>query len=330
MLQFLNWTAGQFLPPHGPEPGLLNRHRTLEECDRMTEPDLFTAQFQAQRAHLRAIAYRMLGSLGEAEDAVQDTWLRASRADREHINNLTAWLTTIVARVSLNALRSRARLREDPLEYFMPDPILSRADGSGTGQAMGPEEQAILTDNVGLALQVVLETLDPDERLAFVLHDLFQVPFNELAPIIERTPDAARKVASRARNRVRGQAPLPDPDLAGQRQVVDAFFAAARNGDFEALVAILHPDAEFRASGLTAQPLVLRGGTTVASNARMFGPDSLPYQHILVNGAAGVITVKDGQLQSITGFTVAGGRIVSIDVLAGASRLAALNPAIAD
>lgn len=298
----------------------------------MAEPDLFTAQFEAQRTHLRAVAYRMLGSLGEADDAVQDTWLRASRADRQNVDNVAAWLTTIVARVSLNALRSRVRLREDPLEYFMPDPIVGSADGSGTGrtEAMGPEEQAILTDNVGLALQVVLEVLDPDERLAFVLHDLFQVPFNEIAPVIERTPDAARQVASRARRRVRGQAPAPDPDLAGQREVVDAFFAAARNGDFEALVAVLHPDAVFRASGLTAKPLILSGGAAIAKNAGLFGPGSLPYRHVLVNGAAGVVTVMGGQLKSITGFTVVGGLIVSIDVLAGATRLAAIDLAMLD
>ncbi|MBP2414502.1 RNA polymerase sigma-70 factor (ECF subfamily) [Arthrobacter stackebrandtii] len=313
----------------------------------MDRPDFFTTEFEAQRTRLRSVAYRMLGSLSEAEDAVQDTWLRASGTDRSKVENLTAWLTTIVARTSLNALRTRTRLREDPLEYAMPDPIVGIAAGgpasspagrehgrasgipSGSGfprpEAGDPEGQAILSDHVGMALQVVLESLDPDERLAFVLHDLFAVPFNDIAPVIASTPEAARQLASRARRRVRSQAPAPDAGLAAQREVVDAFFAAARNGDLGALIAILHPDAVFRASGLTAKPLVLRGGPTVAGNAHMFGPGSPPYRHVVVNGAAGVITAQDGHVVSITAFTVVGGRVFAVDVLADPLRLAALN-----
>lgn len=202
-------------------------------------------------------------------------------------------------------------MKEDPLDASVPELLVCGDNGRD------PEEQALLADSVGTALLVVLETLSPAERLAFVLHDLFAVPFVDIAPMIERTPEAARQLASRARRRVRGQAPMPDPDIVRQREVVDAFFAAARDGDFDALVELLHPDVVFRANGLTTRPLVIEGAETVAKNARMFGPDSPPYSHVLVNGAAGVIVVADGKLMSVTGFTITNGRIAAIDVLAG-------------
>lgn len=290
----------------------------------MGDQDALTKQFEQQRPRLRAVAYRMLGSISEADDALQDAWIRISRADTADVENLGAWLTTVVARVCLNALRSRVQMREDPLDLFMPDPILDHANGSD------PEQQALLADSVGIALLVVLETLTPAERLAFVLHDLFAVPFDEIAPMIERTPDAARQLASRARRRVRGQAPAPDPDIARQREVVDAFFAAAREGDFDALVAVLHPDVVFRANGLTASPFALTGAETVAKNARTFGPDSPPYRHVLVNGAAGVIVIESGELKSITGFTVAEGKIIAIDVLADPDRLSTFDISLLD
>ena len=270
-----------------------------------------TEQFEAQRPRLRAVAFRMLGSRSEAEDALQDAWLRASRADISDVENLGAWLTTVVARVCLNALRARASRREDELDDFTPDFVVG-AD---------PLDQVALADSVGIALLVVLETLSPSERLAFVLHDLFALSFDEIAPLVERTPTATRQLASRARRRVRGRAPAPDTDLVQQREAVDAFFAAARDGDFEALVAVLHPQATFRATGLGPVPFVLEGATTVASNARMFGPDSAPHRHTIVNGAAGVFTTDGDRLASITSFTIAGGRILSIDVLADPSRL---------
>lgn len=276
----------------------------------------FTQRFEEERPRLRAVAYRMLGSAAEAEDAVQDTWLRASAASPDAVDDLRAWLTTIVARVSLNRLRSRATRREDPLEFAMPDPVLTTDSGSD------PEHQAVLADSVGIALLVVLETLTPAERLAFVLHDLFAVPFDDIATMIDRSPAAARQLASRARQRVQGRAPAADASLARQRELVDAFFAAARNGDFEALVAVLHPEAEFRAIGLGPKPFVLSGAETVASNARMFGAGSPPYRHAVVNGGAGVIVVIDGVLQSIAGFTIVDDLIFAVDVLADPARLA--------
>jgi len=214
-------------------------------------------RFEEHRTRLRAVAYRMLGSLSEADDAVQDAWLRISRADTSSVENLTGWLTTVVARVCLNMLRTRGSRREEPLDVHMPDPIIGRED---RGE---PEHEALLADSVGLALLVVLDTLTPAERLAFVLHDMFAVPFEEIAPMIERSPAAARQLASRARRRVQGAAPAPDPDLTHQRAVVDAFFAAARDGDFDALVAVLDPDVVLRADGGTArarQTVVIHGG----------------------------------------------------------------------
>src|SRR5947207_1668953 len=215
----------------------------------MNETDWLAERFEAHRGHLRAVAYRMLGSLAEADDAVQDVWLRLSRSGTENVENLGGWLTTIVARVCLNVLRSRQVRREESLDAHVPDPVISRADG------VDPEHEALLADSVGLALYVVLDTLAPAERLAFVLHDMFDVPFDEIAPMVGRSPAAARQLASRARRRVRGAAPTPDPDLARQREVVDAFLAASRAGDFEALVAVLDPDVVFRVDAGGTGPL---------------------------------------------------------------------------
>ena len=246
-------------------------------------------RFEEHRPRLRAVAYRMLGSLSEADDAVQDAWLRLSRADTGGVENLGGWLTTVVARVCLNMLRSREPRREEPLDVHVPDPIVSPRTGGD------PEQEALLADSVGLALLVVLDTLTPAERLAFVLHDMFAVPFEEIAPMIERSPAAARQLASRARRRVQGQAPAPDPDLARQREVVDAFFAAARDGDFDALVAVLDPDVVLRADGGAArarQTVVIRGARAVAGQARHSPRRLAPFvRPALVNGAAGVVVV---------------------------------------
>jgi RNA polymerase sigma-70 factor (ECF subfamily) len=259
----------------------------------------------------------MLGSLSEADDAVQESWLRFSRADTSDVENLGGWLTTVVARVCLNMLRSRTTRREDALEVRLPDPIVSREDRAD------PEQQALLADSVGLALLVVLEMLDPAERLAFVLHDMFAVPFDEIAPIVDRSLTAARQLASRARRRVQG-APVPDTDLPRQREVVNAFFAAARDGDFEALVAVLDPDVVLRADAGTAglgQSAVVRGAETVASRALMFSQLSPFVRPALVNGVAGVVVAPDGQPVSVMSFTVRKGKVVEIDALADPERL---------
>ena len=225
----------------------------------MDQQEWLARQFEDHRPHLRAVAYRMLGSLSEADDAVQDAWLRLSRADTSEVENLRGWLTTIVARVALNMLRSRNTRREQPLDVRVPDPIIDPADGTN------PEHEALLADSVGLALLVVLETLTPAERLAFVLHDMFAVPFEEIAPIVERSPEATRQLASRARRRVRGAAPVPDADSTAQWEVVEAFLAAAREGDFDALVAVLDPDVVLRADGgLTGLSQHMQGAETVA------------------------------------------------------------------
>jgi RNA polymerase sigma factor (sigma-70 family) len=233
----------------------------------MDENDWLAARFEEHRGHLRAVAYRMLGSVSEADDAVQEAWLRLGRVDAGEIENLRAWLTTVVARVSLNVLRSRRTRGEEPLDVRMPEPIVSSAGG------VDPEHEALLADSVGLAMLLVLETLSPAERLAFVLHDMFAVPFEEIAPIVGRTPTAARQLASRARRRVHGQAAIPDPDVARQREVVDAFFAAARGGDFEALVGVLDPDVVLRSDGGAARPnltTLVRGAEAVARRAMTF------------------------------------------------------------
>jgi RNA polymerase sigma factor (sigma-70 family) len=288
----------------------------------MDERQFLVEQFEQHRTHLRAVAFRLLGSVSEADDAVQDAWLRVSSADPSGIDNVGGWLTTVVARVCMNALRSRTRRREQPLEVHVPDPLVTREDG------VDPEQQALLVDSVGLALLVVLDSLTPAERLAFVLHDLFGVPFEEIAVLVDRTPTAARQLASRARRRVRGGAPTPDPDLARQREVVDAFFAATRDGDFERLLTVLHPDVVLRSDGGGRRPqltMVLRGAAAVAEQALASSRLSPYTQPALVNGAAGVVVAPHGRLQFVMAFTVTDGKIVAIDVLADPERLSRLD-----
>jgi RNA polymerase sigma-70 factor (ECF subfamily) len=286
------------------------------------QDEWLSQRFEEHRPHLRAVAYRMLGSVSEAEDAVQDTWLRVSRADAGAVDNLGGWLTTVVSRVCLNALRSRQRRREDALEVRLPDPVVTAEPTAD------PEHEAVLADSVGLALLVVLETLTPAERLAFVLHDLFAVPFDQIAELLERSPAAVRQLASRARRRVQGQATTPDPDLAHQRRVVDAFYAAARDGDFEGLISLLDPDVVLRADGggsRTRPSVVLRGAREVASNAALAGRLAESVQPALVNGAAGAVAVVAGRPFSVMSFTVTGSRIVAMDVLYDPERLRRLD-----
>jgi len=285
----------------------------------MDDTDWLADRFQEHRPHLRAVAYRMLGSLTEADDAVQDAWVRVSRAGAGGIENLGGWLTTIVARVCLNVLRSRTVRRDEPLTVHLPDPIIS-PDG-----APAPEEEALLADSVGLALQVVLDTLAPAERLAFVLHDMFDLPFEEIGPMVGRTPAAARQLASRARRRVKGaEVPAPDADVARQRAVVDAFFAAARRGDFDALVAVLHPDVVLRADfgpRRAGASTVIRGAAAVAQQARLGASPAAELHPALVNGAAGTVITMRGRPYAVMAFTVASGRIVEIDVIADPERV---------
>jgi RNA polymerase sigma-70 factor (ECF subfamily) len=291
----------------------------------MDEKDWLAEQFEDHRPHLRAVAYRMLGSLSEADDAIQEAWMRLARSDSESIENLGGWLTTVVARVCLNLLRSRESRREDSL-VRVPDPIVSRDDG------LDPEHQAVLADSVGLALLVVLETLEPAERLAFVLHDMFGVPFEEIGDMVDRSPTAARQLASRARRRVQGAAAVPD-DLSRQREVVDAFLAAARDGNFDALVAVLDPDVVLRAdrgASPAAASREVRGAREVASQALTFRRFAKSGRPALVNGAPGVVTMAGSQPFAVLGFTVAGGRIVEIDVLADPDRLDKLDLAMLD
>ena len=285
----------------------------------MNERAWLADRFAEHRPRLRAVAYRMLGSFTEAEDALQEAWLRCSRADVSAVENVAGWLTTVTARVCLNLLRAREHRREEPLLPHQADPVLSPLSGPD------PEQQALLADAVGLALLVVLDSLVPAERVAFVLHDLFGVPFEEIAPLLERTPAAARQLASRARRRVRDQAPAPDPDLGRQRAVVDAFFAAARDGDLAALVAVLDPGVVLRADGGARPSVVLRGREEVAGQA-LTGPRFARWvRPVLVNGAAGVVAVHQGRPLSVMAFTVTGGKIVAIDVLMDPERLAALD-----
>jgi RNA polymerase sigma-70 factor (ECF subfamily) len=294
----------------------------------MTDHDWLAARFEENRRHLRAVAYRMLGTLTEADDAVQEAWLRLSRSDAGAIENLGGWLTTVVARVCLDMLRSRRTRREEPFGIRVPDPILSRADG------VDPEQATLLADSVGLALLVVLQTLEPDERLAFVLHDMFAVPFDEIAPIVGRTPAAARQLASRARRHVRGAAPVPDPDLARQRAVVEAFVAAARDGDLEALLAVLHPDAVLHTDGGTVRPgatRTVRGARAIAEGVLAFSRAAGFARPALVNGAAGLVAIAPGgQLISVVGFTIAGGAIVELDLLTDPARLRTLDVSVLD
>lgn len=290
----------------------------------MDEREWLAERFEEHRTHLRAVAYRMLGSLSEADDAVQEGWLRLNRSNTGEIENLGGWLTTVVARVSLNMLRSRATRREEPLGGHMPDPIVDPADGTD------PEHEALLADSVGLALLIVLETLSPAERLALVLHDMFGVPFDEIAPIVERSPEAARQLASRARRRVQGERAVPDPDLGRQRAVVDAFLAAAREGDFDALVAVLDPDVVLRGDfggGMTHE---VRGAEAVASQAKAYSRLDLVIHPALVNGAVGTVTTRDGRPFSVGAVTVRDGKIVEMDFLADPERLAQLDLTVLD
>ncbi|NUP37318.1 MAG: RNA polymerase sigma factor SigJ [Streptomyces sp.] len=291
----------------------------------MNGTDALADRFEEHRGHLKAVAYRMLGSVAEAEDAVQESWLKLSRSDADAIGNLGGWLTTVVGRVCLDMLRSRASRREEPIdETFVPDPVirpLSQVD---------PEQEVLHADSVGLALLVVLETLEPAERLAFVLHDMFAVPFDDIAQIVERSSAATRQLASRARRRVRGATPSSEPDLGRQRQVVDAFMAAARAGDFEALVAVLHPDVVLRADsgalvGGAAASKTVRGAKPVAEQALLFRQFAQFARVVLVNGAIGVVNAPEGRPLSVMGVTVADGRIVALHILADPERLARLD-----
>jgi RNA polymerase sigma-70 factor (ECF subfamily) len=291
----------------------------MEERD-MSDQQWLAERFEEHRSRLRAVAYRMLGSLSEADDAVQDAWLRVSRADPTEIENFGAWLTTIVARVALNMLRSRKTRREQPLDVHVPDPIVDRPDGTD------PEHEALLADSVGLALLVVLETLTPAERLAFVLHDMFAVPFEQIAPIVERSPEATRQLASRARRRVHGTAPVPDAPLSEQWKVVDAFLAAARDGDFDALVAVLDPDVVLRADGgVTGLSHRITGAEAVAGQATMWAQTGLTIKRALINGAAGLVSERNGRPFAVGAFAIANGKIVECDFLVDPSRVAKLD-----
>ncbi|AZQ32644.1 sigma-70 family RNA polymerase sigma factor [Streptomyces cyaneochromogenes] len=291
----------------------------------MNGTDLLADRFEGHRGHLKAVAYRMLGSLAEAEDAVQEAWLKLSRSDADDIDNLGGWLTTVVGRVCLDMLRSRSRRHEQSLEEaFVPDPVIRPLS------TIDPEQEVLQADSVGLALLVVLETLEPAERIAFVLHDLFAVPFDDIAPIVERSSAATRQLASRARRRVRGAEPSSEPDLGRQRQVLEAFMAAARAGDFEALLAVLDPDVVLRADsgplvrGVAASKVV-RGAKPVAEQAMLFRQFARYMQLVLVNDTVGVLSAPEGRPQSVMGVTVADGRITEMYILADAERLAALE-----
>ncbi len=289
----------------------------------MPTPERLAEQFEAHRAHLRAVAYRMLGSASEAEDAVQESWIRLGRTDVSAVENLRAWLTTVVARVCLDMLRTRTTRREAPLDEdgaHVPDPVITRADD--------PESNAMLADSVGLALLIVLEALEPSERVAFVLHDVFGMTFDEIAPIVDRSPVAARQLASRARRRVQGSVPDADRDLHQQRRVVDAFLAAAREGDFERLITVLDPDIVLRADGgrLASASRVVRGAQAVAGRAATFSRLGLSDQVVLVNGNIGLLERRpDGKLFAVIGFAIARGKIVEMDILADPERLSRLD-----
>ncbi len=290
----------------------------------MNENEQLADRFEEHRPRLRGLAYRMLGSLAEADDAVQEAWLRLSQSGGG-VENLGGWLTTVVAHVCLDMLRSRKARREEPLEVHVPDMLISLDDGPG------PEEEALLADSVGLALLVVLDTLTPAERLAFVLHDMFDLPFEQIAPIVGRDQAATRQLASRARRRVRDAAPVPDPDLALQREVVGAFFAAVRGGDLDALVAVLDPRVVLRADAGPARPAasaVLRGPAAVAAQAMTFANPAALVRPALVNGAAGVVITVGRRLISVVGFTVVNGKIAEIDGVTDPERLRQLDLAI--
>ncbi len=299
----------------------------------MDDNEWLAEQFEAQRGHLRAVAYRMLGSLADADDAVQDTWLRLSRADTDDVENLGGWLTTVIARVCLNMLRARTSRHEESLDTRVPDPVIRRVE------MVDPESEAVLADSVSLALLVVLDTLTPAERLVFVLHDLFGLPFEEIAPMVSRTPAAARQLASRARRRVK-DAPVPkaDDDRRRQQKVVDAFFAAARDGDFDALIAVLHPDVTLRIDGGTASPassMVVRGADDVArqSSAGLTSSLARPDTELIpvvVNGGPGVIVTMKGRAVTVMGFAFASGKIVEIDSIFDPARIARITESAAE
>src|SRR5829696_3248094 len=297
----------------------------------MDENEFLAKRFEEHRSHLRAVAYRMLGSLSEADDAVQQAWLRLSRSETSGVENLGGWLTTVVGRVCLDMLRSRTSRRVvhlgEPLGTRVPEPLVSRADG------IDPEHEALLADSVGLALLVVLQMLSPAERLAFVLHDMFSMPFEEIAPVVGRSPTAARQLASRARRRVQGEAHVPDADLATQREVVDAFLAASRDGDFDTLLAVLDPDVVLRAhqeAVPTRAPTVIRGAHNVARGALASSERARFTQPALVNGAVGLVMAPRGQLFLVLGFTITDDKITEIDVVADPARLRQLDLAVLD
>lgn len=275
-------------------------------------------RFEAERPRLRALAYRMLSSLSAADDAVQEAWIRLSRTDAAEIDNLAGWLTVVVSRICLDMIRARDARREEPVGVRLPDPIVTRVDRPD------PEHEALLAGSVGLALQVVLRELRPPERLAFVLHDMFDVPFAQIASIVDSSPSAARQLASRARRRVREAEVHPDPDLARQRDVVEAFLAAARAGDFEALLTVLDPECVLRADAGPSRPnlsQIVRGAEDVAGQAIRFSSPSQRAEHVLVNGAAGILVGQGGRVFSLTAFTIVDGRIVAMNILADPERV---------
>ena len=291
----------------------------------MDESTWLAERFEEHRSHLRAVAYRMLGSISEAEDAVQDSWLRVSRAGADEVENIGGWLTTVVSRVCLNMLRSRNAHRQEPLEASLPDPIVTLEHGPDPG------DEAVLADSVGLALQIVLDTLSPAERLAFVLHDMFDLPFDEIGPMVDRTPEAARQLASRARRRVKGaEGRSPERDPGRQRAVVDAFYAAARSGDIAGLLRVLDPDVVLRADFGMARPesAVVRGAEAVAQRAKLGAAPASEVVFARVNGTAGAVITRSGAPFAIMAFTVSGGRIIEIDIIGGADRVGRVAAAV--
>ncbi|MEV4177273.1 sigma-70 family RNA polymerase sigma factor [Nonomuraea sp. NPDC049709] len=293
----------------------------------MNEHEWLAERFGEHRSHLRAVAYRMLGSLSEADDALQEAWLRASRADVGQVHNLAGWLTTVVARVCLNMLRSREHRREDPLDVHEVDPLLAPASGGD------PEQEAVLADSVGVALLVVLDTLTPAERIAFVLHDLFAVPFEEIAPMLERSPDATRQLASRARRRVKGAAPAPTVDLTRQREIVGAFLSATRGRDFQALISLLHPEVVLRADKAvipTPEPVIVHGAEPVAKGAMAAMQRAQFTGPALIDGTVGLAMATHGHLRVALTFTVVDGLITAIDVIAEPDSLRRLELAVLD
>jgi RNA polymerase sigma factor (sigma-70 family) len=290
----------------------------------MDDRDWLAERFQEHRPRLRAVAYRMLGSTGEADDAVQEAWIRLSRSNAGEIDNLEAWLVTAVGRVALNMLRSRRTRREEPLDTHLPDPVVDRADG------IDPEHEALLADSVGLALLVVLETLTPAERLAYVLHDTFSVPFDEIGAILDRSPEAARQLASRGRRRIRGADTTPEADPAARQKVVEAFLAAARDGDFDALVGVLDPDIVLREDTGSGTLLEVRGAENVARRANAFSQLGLVGRAALVNGGAGWVSLLDGEVFAVAALTLRNGRVATMDILRDPARLARLDLPVFD